>query len=99
MPFLLLLLLGGLKSAVIFIGSWLSRRSLTEIACIALALLCLVQFVTIRGEKRHSAKVELQLRNCAKARAADRTAYERAQTEATAKNKAQVKAVESQYQR
>jgi hypothetical protein len=97
MPFLLLIL-GGLKSAVGFIGGWLSRRSLTEIACIALALLCLVQFVTIRGEKRHSAKLAALVK-CEAARKADRTAYERAQTDAAAKNKAEVAAKEAQSQR
>jgi hypothetical protein len=61
MPVFLLSLLGVGKSAVNYGLQWLSRRSLAQIACIALALACLFLFVANRAEKRHSAKVEAQL--------------------------------------
>jgi hypothetical protein len=43
------------------IVGWLSRRSLTELAAIALAVLCVVQFVALKSEKRHSAKLQVQV--------------------------------------
>src|SRR5574338_182508 len=60
MPFLLMVL-GGFKSAVSFIGQWLSKRSLTEIVCIALGVIVLVQFTALRAEKRHSAKLQARV--------------------------------------
>jgi hypothetical protein len=50
--------------------AWLSRRSLVEMACLALGLICFVQFTALRMEKRHSAKVEAQLVKCEQARKA-----------------------------
>lgn len=64
MPFFLMLL-GGAKSAGGAVLSWLSKRSLAELACIALAVICAVQFLQVRAERRHSAKVSEQLRKCA----------------------------------
>jgi hypothetical protein len=41
--------------------SWLSKRSLAEIACIILGLACLVLVIGNRAEKRHSAKLQAQV--------------------------------------
>jgi hypothetical protein len=57
----LLSLLGGSWSLLKSAGKWLSRRPLTELAAIALAVLCVVQFIALKSEKRHSAKLQVQV--------------------------------------
>jgi predicted Holliday junction resolvase-like endonuclease len=57
MPAFLIPLLGIGKSVI----AWLSRRSLAELAVIALALLCVVQFLALKSEKRHSTKLQAQV--------------------------------------
>jgi hypothetical protein len=59
-PFLLSALGFG-KSVLSAVIDWLSRRSLAEIACIALAIACLVLVVANRAEKRHSEKLQRQV--------------------------------------
>jgi hypothetical protein len=93
MPFLLMLL-GGAKSVFGAVLAWLSKRSMAELACIALALVCLVQFVALKAEKRHSAKLQAQVEKCTKARATDKAAYEQAQKDASAKNIAHVEQIQ-----
>src|SRR4051812_39016630 len=60
MPFFLTLL-GGAKSVFGAVLAWLSKRSMAELACIALALVCAVEFVALKAEKRHSAKLQAQV--------------------------------------
>jgi hypothetical protein len=64
-----------------------------------LAILCLVLFLRLGMEKRHSAKVEAQLVKCGQARHADHEAYRKAQADAQAHNKAQLERIESEQQR
>jgi hypothetical protein len=59
-PFLLSALGFG-KSVFSAVIDWLSRRSLAEIACIALAIACLVLVVANQAEKRHSEKLQRQV--------------------------------------
>jgi hypothetical protein len=54
---LFLTLLGFGKAVV----RWLSKRSLAELACIALALVCVFEFVALKAEKRHSARLQTQV--------------------------------------
>lgn len=54
------MLLGGAKSAFGAVLAWLSKRSMAELACIALALVCMVEFVALKAEQRHSAKLQAQ---------------------------------------
>ena len=86
--------------------SWLSKQSPATLLCIVLALLLLVDHGALLMSHRHERKVEGQLAKAAKAlkdeqaaRAADRQAYTKAQTDAAAKNKAQVAATEQQYKK
>jgi len=86
--------------------SWLSKQSPATLLCIVLALLLLVDHGALLMAHRHERKVEGQLAKTAKelkdeqaARAADRQAYTKAQTDAAAKNKAQVAATEQQYKK
>lgn len=97
------------RSAAGFIGSWLSKRSLTEIACMVFAAAFLVQtaridgvnlwLVNIDGLQSQLSHARTALTNERNARKADRSAYERAQLEAAAKNRADVAAKEAQSQR
>jgi hypothetical protein len=96
---IILSLLGGGWNILKLAGAWLSHRSLAEIGCLVLALVCVVEFVSLKAEKRHSAKVEARLVNVTAARAADRQAYIKAQDDAAVKNKAEVAATEQQYKR
>lgn len=95
MPALALLFLGGAKRVL----AWLSRRSFWQLVCIGLVVLIVVQRFELAGEKRHSAKVEVQLVKCGKARESDRAAYVKAQAEAASQNKAQVTKIEQTYKR
>ena len=81
------------------IGAWLAKRSLAELACIALALFAGLQTIRVAAEKRHSAKVEAQLLKCDQQRHADQEAYAKAQADAQAANRAHVEQIEQQYQR
>jgi hypothetical protein len=54
---LFLTMLGFGKAVV----RWLSKRSLAELACIALALVCVFEFVALKAEKRHSARLQTQV--------------------------------------
>jgi hypothetical protein len=40
---------------------WLSKRSLAELASLALALVCVVEFIALKAEKRHSSKLQAQI--------------------------------------
>jgi hypothetical protein len=64
----LLSLLGVGKALVQGLVQWLSKRSLAQLACIALAIACLSLVVANRAEKRHSAKLSAQLVKCAEVR-------------------------------
>src|SRR6476646_6207167 len=99
MPAFLITALGFSQFVLKSVLGWLSKRSLAELACIALALVCAVQFLAIKGEKRHAAKVAAQLGKCGNAREADRAAYAKAQKDAQAKNAAHVADVEAQQKR
>ena len=55
-------------------------------------------FATLRLEQAHSAKLKVQVERCSDARKADRASYERAQTDAKAKNIAEVKAIEARQE-
>jgi acyl-coenzyme A synthetase/AMP-(fatty) acid ligase len=79
--------------------TWLSKRSIAEIGCIALALFAGLQTIRVAAEQRHAHKVEAQLSKCTAAREADRRAYAKAQADAAAKNKAHVAEVEAQQKR
>ena len=83
--------------------SWLSKQSPATLLCIVLALLLLVDHGALLMAHRHERKVEGQLAKTAKelkdeqaARAADRQAYTKAQTDAAAKNDAQIAHVKQQ---
>jgi hypothetical protein len=104
MPAILLSLLGFGKSALSATLSWLSHRSLAEIGCLVLALVCVVQTVriegigiwplSIAGFKAELAQAKTDLTNERNGRRADRQAYIKAQADAAAKNKAHVAEVE-----
>jgi hypothetical protein len=90
----------GIGNAVLkAVLAWLSKRSLAELGCLALALICLLQFTALRSEKRHGEKLQGQLTKCAQGREADRTAYAKAQADAAAKNRAHVADVEAKQKR
>jgi hypothetical protein len=78
---------------------WLSERSLAELACIALALALAVQTVRLHHAQGVLAKARSALKAEKAGRAADRASYVKAQADAAAKNKAEVKAKEAQSQR
>jgi hypothetical protein len=99
MTVFLLSVLGFGKSAVSCGLQWLSRRSLAEIGCIALACVIVVQHLALVGEKRHSAKLAHQVVQISASREADRRAYAKAQADAAAANKAQVAKIEQQQQK
>ena len=80
------------------VGAFLKRLNLSQIALIAMAALCLFLKLSLASEQRHSAKVEAQLVKAVEGRAADRTAYETAQREAAALNKAKVDKIEARSQ-
>ena len=67
MPVFLLSMLGVGKSALGAVFAWLSRRSLAEIGCIVLLILCLIELNARFMEQRHSRKVEAQLVKCSEA--------------------------------
>jgi molybdenum cofactor biosynthesis enzyme MoaA len=89
MPLILLNMLGFGKSLVSGLVSWLSKRSLAEIGCLLLAVIALVEFIQVKAEKRHSAKVEDQLRKCSEVQ-------KRLQAESKAQQK-QVSEVHTRY--
>jgi hypothetical protein len=101
-----LLGLFGYGNAVV---RWLSKRSLAELACIALALALVVQTVRIEGlgiwplriEGFKSALTDAQsaLKAEKDARAADRLAYQLAQIDAAEKNREEVARKEAESQR
>lgn len=97
-PFLLSFLGWG-KMVAQAVFEWLSKRSLAELGCIVLALSTIVVTIHDRAEKRHSAHLEKQLRNCVSARHADRIAYAKAQADAQAKNAAHIADIEAQQKR
>ena len=92
-------LLGVGRSAGQGLIAWLSRRSLAELGALALAIICAVQFLSLKAERRHSAKLQVQIEKCDAARKSDREAYAKAQAEAASQNRAQVTKVEQQSQR
>lgn len=79
--------------------TWLSRRSMAELGCIALGLLCAAQFIALKAEKHHSARLQTQLIKCTQGREADRDAYAKAQEGAKAKNIAHVAVKEAESKR
>ena len=94
MPAIGLFLMGGIRR----VGSFLASRSLLELICIGLALFAAVQTIRVSAEKRHSQKVSQQLRKCSEGRQSDRRAYEQAQRDAAARNKAEVAKREARSQ-
>jgi hypothetical protein len=88
----LLVLFGYGKIAAQAVGSWLSRRSLGEIVGLALGLLLLLDHAALLISHRENGKLKGQLHECTTARANDRAVYEKAQADATAKNKADLAA-------
>jgi hypothetical protein len=60
MPFLLNILGVG-RVVVQCLVQWLSKRSLAEIGCIVLCIVCAILIVANRAEKRHSAKLQAQV--------------------------------------
>ena len=64
-----------------------------------LALACAAFLALWQYEQERSAKFEAQAEKCATARAADRRAYESAQREAAARNKAHVARVEAEQEK
>jgi hypothetical protein len=81
------------------VTAWLSRRSLAELAALALVALCLIQFISIRADHREIAKLKSQISKCAQARKADQDAYRKAQSDAAVKNKAQVEHVKAEQEK
>jgi hypothetical protein len=92
-------MLGVGKTLVQGIVQWLSRRSLAEIGCIILCIICGVLLIAHKADQRHIAKVEKQLHACTKGREADRAAYRQAQQEASVQNQKQVATVTAEHDR
>jgi hypothetical protein len=86
---------GALKKA----GAWLSHRSFWQIMFGVALLLAGIQTLRLWSEQRHAHKIEAQLSKSEAARKADRDAYTKAQSDAAAKNKAQVAKIEQQQQK
>jgi hypothetical protein len=94
------LVIGGfLKSLASGIGAWLSRRSLAELAALALAILFVVQHFQLVDARHDAAKWQKQFNAEHAARAADREAYRKAQAEAHAANVADVAKKEAESKR
>ena len=66
MPMFLLSMLGVGKSAMGAVFAWLSRRSLAEIACIALGLVCIVCVLRANHWKHVATERQAALANCEK---------------------------------
>jgi len=79
----------GLGRAVM---QWLSRRSLAELACIALAVFAVVQHFELTSARSSAARWHKQFDAEHAGRLADRAAYTKAQDDAAAANKAHVQA-------
>jgi hypothetical protein len=79
--------------------AWLCHRSFWQLACMGLAAFALVQHFQLAGERRHSSKLQAQLTKEHAGRLADRSAYESAQREAQAKNKAEVSRIEAEQEK
>lgn len=92
MPALALFLIGGAKSIFGAVASWLSRRSLVELALMALAIFATVQHFQLVDARSDASRWHKQF-------VTDRASYQRAQAEADAKNKADVRSKEEQYKR
>jgi hypothetical protein len=58
---LFLTLLGYGKSAMSAVLSWLSRRSVAELACIVLFVVAAFLDISLQAEKRHSARLQTQV--------------------------------------
>jgi len=95
---LLKLFLGNLKSDAAAAWKWLTHP-LTHLIIAGLACIIVAQHFTLIGERRHSAKVELQLSKEHAGRLADRQAYTRAQADAAALNKVHVQQIETKQQK
>lgn len=98
MPFILMLL-GGAKRLIGAALSWLSRRSIAELACIALAILAIVQTMRLADARHDEAAWKRNAEAQAKGRREDRAAYENAQRLASEKNKAHVQRIEAEQER
>jgi hypothetical protein len=62
MPILAAFALSNLKHDLGAIWTWICHRSFWQLAFGAVAIFALIQHFTIAGERRHSAKVEAQLK-------------------------------------
>jgi hypothetical protein len=94
-----LTILGYGRIAANAVGAWLSRRSLAELACIALVAFALVQHFQLKDARHDRDAWHRQFDSEHRARLDDRAAYEKAQAEAASNNKAHVAQIEQQYQR
>lgn len=68
------LILGGIKKGALGLFRWLRTLSVWQLGCLVLSIFVLVQHFNLTGERRHSAKVEL---NAAKAKKADKAIIDR----------------------
>lgn len=80
------------------VGSWLSRRSLIELACIALALLAGVQAIRASIDHRSLVKANHRITELTELRKSDRASYEAAQRQAAANNQLQIQSVKRQQE-
>jgi hypothetical protein len=91
---ILLSLLGFGRAALSAVMGWLSKRSLAEIGCIILCLVCVVSVLRANHWKAVASNRQAQLVKCQAARKSDRDAYTKAQSEAQAKNQADIQRTE-----
>jgi hypothetical protein len=94
-----LTILGYGRIAANAVGAWLSRRSLAELACIALVAFALVQHFQLNDARHDRDAWHRQYDAEHAGRVADRESYRKAQADAAQANKAHVAQIEQQYQR
>ena len=98
MPLFLIAFGGILKRAVSGIAGWLSKRSLTELACIALALCLVVQTFRQMDAAHDRDAWQRNALKCADARKADRRTYAKAQADAADLNRRQVQQIKQKQE-